>query len=231
MTFCLAQTLSSLSAQEEPIKFGSLRIFLKSDDLQIPTPLSVKMDREVCGETHAESSVLLGPKGAIQNVIVWVEGERVLGWPDSAAEEPRPVQMEKCDFSPRVVITPPKGRLVFTNLDPILHTIRAHGQKNFPVFRSHPPNLRETSIRFDQPEIVPIMCDLHPWMKMYAVIAPHQNYGISDGKGVASISQIPYGHFKVKLWHEVLGSKELETQIVIDRSSQDLHFTWSSKIP
>jgi len=231
MSFYLAQTLSSVSAQEEPIRFGSLKVFIKAKGLTPPSPLSVQMDRAVCGETHLPSSVILGPKGELANAVVWVEGERVLGWPERAAEESRTITMEKCEFSPRIVISPPKGRVVFLNKDPILHTIRAHGQKNFPIFRSHPPNLLETFVRFDQAEIVPMICDLHPWMKAYAVIAPHQNYAATDERGRALIQRIPHGQFKVKIWHEVLGTKELETEVVIDRDSKELNFTWDSTQP
>jgi hypothetical protein len=73
-----------------------------------------------------------------------------------------------------------------------------------------------------------MICDLHPWMKSYAVIAPHQNYAATDERGRALIQKIPFGQFKVKLWHEVLGTKELETEIVIDRDSKELNFTWDS---
>jgi len=231
MTLGLAQTLNSLSAQEEPIQFGSISIHLKATGAVAPSPMPVQMDRSLCGEKHLSSSLLLGPKGELQNAIVWLEGERVLGWPEQAAQESRTVIMERCEFSPRVIISPPKGRLVFKNLDPILHTIRAQGRKNYPIFRAHPPNLLETFFRFDQPEIVPVISDLHPWMRFYAAVAPHQNYATTDGKGKAFMAKVPYGLFKLKMWHEMLGSKELETDVSISRSSQEIFVTWAAGSP
>jgi len=220
-------------AQEETEspKFAELEVRIKAPDIKLPAPMQVKMDVEVCGTTKTSEILQLGPNRELIDAVVWVEGPQTLAWPRPTDEdfEGPSFESKNCELSPRVVISRPREMIRFFNRDPILHSFRAEGKKNYPVFRAHPPKLASTSIRLEHPEIVPIASDLHPWMKAYVVVAPHQNYAISNSAGVALISRLRRGKYTLHLWHPSLGDLKVSEEIEIQGRKLSLSIDW--KIP
>lgn len=231
LTVALAYSLSSCKSQESlprtsnAEKFGDVLIHIKAKGFTPPSPIQVRADPEVCGKQRMPETFTLSADGGLQDAVGWVESSRVLGWPEGI-ETQAEIVTENCQSRPLIVLIPPMGGVRFINKDPILHSIRAQGQRNYPAFRSHPPQLESVLLRFEQPEIVPIYNDLHPWMKSFVVIAPHQNYGLSDKAGNLMIRKIPYGKVQLKIWHPSFGFFPQEKELTIDRSKQELEIEW-----
>lgn len=216
----LGQTLRAETETQDV--FGSLEVRLTLANAIRPSPMPVRMDREVCGESRPSSTLRLGAHQELADAVVWVEGARVLGWPklnlqpkEIDSSKLPTIVMENCEHRPLVVITRPSGGVRFINRDKILHSLRGQGTRNYPVFRPHPPHLKETLMKFEHPEIVPIFSDLHPWMKATVVVAPHQNYAITNTLGRAEIKFIPTGEFQLKVWHSDLGLYEYPQAVPI----------------
>ncbi len=189
---------------------GELHIQIFSESLSSPSELTVKMDSNFCGKMRTPQTSLVGANGELQNVVVWLEGPEVRAWPKDAEKVVPIIRIQNCEFEPRYVIVPPGASIEILNDDTILHTVRARGQVNAPTHRVHPPNLKSVKLKFQKPEIVPIICDLHSWMRAFVVVAPHGLYGVTDSAGRVRIKNIPFGRFQLKLWHEVLGAYEQE---------------------
>lgn len=203
----------------------SLNVVLKD---VVPTdPIQVRMDPEVCGATRQSTSVIVDKRGGLKDVVAWVEGNRVLGWPPRERSETPTLRLKNCDCEPHVLVVQPKETIKILNEDPILHSLRAQGQKNYPVFRVHPPNLIATFMRFTDAEIVQVYSDLHPWMRASVVVAPHQNYAITDKNGDATISSIPLGKVRLKLWHSVMGLFEYPDTIEIRPKMDEIKIVWT----
>lgn len=225
--FFFAQvSLATVIYAEEPPRRGSVSIQVQAlEDLHPASPLEVRTDKEACGKLRSPQSVILNKERYLKNVVVWLEGPHVNLWSkkDDRAEF---IQEEQCEFSPRIVIVPPETPVSLFNRDNVIHGLRTKGQANPPTNRVHPPNLNEVKLKFAKPEIVPIACDFHPWMKAFVVVAPHADYGITDESGRWTFKKVVAGTYEVKLWHEILGFRTLSDKVTVESNPINLNITW-----
>lgn len=101
------------------------------------------------------------------------------------------------------------------------------GTRNHDRYRSLYASLSKVSIRFEHPEIIPIVDEIHPWIKAFALVFPHPFFAVSNRSGVARIENIPQGKYQLRMWHEVLGRYSSDWPILIGSDDQSLEVTWS----
>jgi hypothetical protein len=92
--------------------------------------------------------------------------------------------------------------------DPILHTAHAlftSGQPQFNVGLYPGKVSRKPLVT---PGVVKIICEVHPWMSAYIVVTDHPYYSVTDVYGEYLISDIPAGSYRLKVWHETLGTEK-----------------------
>jgi plastocyanin len=186
-----------------------------------PRKLPVTIDQYVCGESKDAEDLQLSSKQGVRNVVAWIEnppGENAS--PRSAAAPPPAtgagpaVDMDQrgCVFTPRVVLLPAGGTVNFLNSDRLLHNLHGRPKSNAPFNRTQPKG-RTIPLAFAQPEIFSVDCDLHSWMKAWVVVAEHPYYALSDAEGRFTLDGLPPGRYKVRLWHETLGSLTREVEV------------------
>jgi len=174
--------------------------------------LDVTIDQYLCGTQKNAEDLLLSPRKEIRNVVVWLENAPAgAAWPQQATK----VEMDQrgCVYIPRIVLVPSGGTVDFLNSDRLLHNIHSNPKINTPFNRTQPKN-RTIAIRFDRPEIVPIVCDLHPWMQAWVVVAAHPYYAITGADGRFVFDNLPAGSYRLQLWQERLGTTS--TQVTVD---------------
>lgn len=171
-----------------------------------PTAKKIKVtaDEYLCGAEKDAEDLLLSPKKEIRNTVVWLENPPAnAAWPARAQK----VTMDQkgCVYLPRIVVVPAGGTVDFLNNDRLLHNIRATPKLNVP-FNLTQPKGRTIPITFAKPEIVAIVCDLHPWMASWVVVAAHPFYAITGADGQFAFDNLPPGEYKLQVWHERLGT-------------------------
>ena len=177
--------------------------------------LQVTIDQFLCGTQKDADDLLLSPRKEIRNVVVWLENAP----PSAAWSAPaKNVEMDQkaCVYVPRIVLVPVGGTVDFLNSDRLLHNIHSTPKANTAFNRTQPKS-RTIPIRFDKPEIVPIVCDLHPWMQAWVVVAAHPYYAITGADGRFRFDNLPAGTYRLQVWQERLGTMSLEV-IVEERS-------------
>jgi hypothetical protein len=124
------------------------------------------------------------------------------------------VEMDQkgCVFMPRVVVVPVGGTVDFLNSDRLLHNLHGLGKENAQFNRTQPRG-RTIPITFTKPELVPIVCDLHSWMKSWVVVAEHPYYAVTDPSGAFRIPGVPPGKYRLRMWQEALGERTQEVQV------------------
>ena len=135
--------------------------------------------------------MLLSPQKEIRNAVVWLETRR----PTPRGRRGRKkVEMDQkgCVYIPRIVVVPAGGTVDFLNSDRLLHNIHATPSNNVSFNRTQPKN-RTIPITFAKPEIVRIVCDLHPWMTSWVVVAAHPFYAITGADGQFAFDNLPPG--------------------------------------
>ena len=177
--------------------------------------LDVTIDQYLCGTQKNAEDLLLSARKEIRNAVVWLENAPAgAAW--SAPAKNVEMDQKACVYVPRIVLVPVGGTVDFLNSDRLLHNIHSTPKANTAFNRTQPKS-RTIPIRFDKPEIVPIVCDLHPWMQAWVVVAAHPYYAITGADGRFGFDNLPAGTYRLQVWQERLGTMSLEV-IVEERS-------------
>ena len=181
--------------------------------------LPVTIDQYICGKEKDAEDLVLGPKGGVQNAVVWIEN------PPAGAKSPAQngkIEMDQkgCVFIPRVVVVPVGGTVDFLNSDRLLHNLHSISKEN-PEFNRTQPRNRTIPITFTKPEVVTITCDLHSWMKSWVVVAEHPFYAVTDANGTYRIPNVPAGKYRVRMWQEALGQTTREVTVGVTGGATD----------
>jgi len=173
------------------------------------TPITI--DQYICGKEKDAEDLVLGPKGGVQHAVVWIENPPAgAKWP---ADLPKAEMDQRgCVFVPRVVVVPVGGTVDFLNSDRLLHNLHSLSKDN-PEFNRTQPRGRTIPITFSKGEFVPIICDLHSWMKSWVVVAEHPYYAVTDASGAFRITGVPPGKYRLHMWQEALGERTQEVQV------------------
>src|ERR1700757_1073337 len=145
-------------------------------------------------------------KSGSADVVVWLTPTHPV---DSAITDPpaRLVQKDK-RFSPHVIAVRVGAEIEFPNQDPFFHDV-------FSIYRGKPFDLglyesgTVRKIRFSQPGISYIFCNIHPQMSAVVVAVPTPYFAVTDADGKFQISHVPPGRYKVEFWYESASEGEL----------------------
>ena len=176
--------------------------------------LMVSKDVNVCA-VHEKFSedLVVSAAGGIQNVFVQVLGAK--GEFSIPKERPSVVQ-KGCQFIPHIQVIPAGSRMNIMNEDGIAHNLHTLSVEN-PAFNRLQPGVKKRMITRKNdlliPEIIPLKCDLHGWMKAWIVVSDHPYHAISDQEGSFQISGVPPGTYTVQFWHETLGLQSQEVTV------------------
>lgn len=163
-------------------------------------------DLAVCGPgPRPAAPIMLGPDGGLRDAVVYLAHEKLEGWqlPGTTFV----MDQRGCEFVPRVLVVPPGATIEVHNSDGVLHNFHTLSRLNPRMNlgqRAGAPPLR---VRFDEPEFVPVRCDIHGKgvMRAWVVVAAHPFYAVSDASGRFRLSEVPPGPHTLAVWHERLG--------------------------
>ena len=63
--------------------------------------------------------------------------------------------------------------------------------------------------KFARTEVmIPVKCNVHPWMKSYIGVVPHPYFVVTGSDGRYSLENLPPGEYTLEVWHERLGAQE-----------------------
>jgi plastocyanin len=172
-----------------------------------------------CGERQPIPAVLLGDGGALANAFVWVrEGLPPGDYPVPA--EKVVLDQRHCDYQPRVFGIRAGQTLLIQNSDDLLHNVNARGQG---AGLSRGPNSFNVAMpikglnverRFSEQQVaVPIVCDVHPWMRAFAGVVSHPFFAVTGKDGAFTLQGLPAGKYVVEAWHERLGKAAVEVTV------------------
>ena len=170
-----------------------------------PGPLKVYKNRDFCGSQVPNESLLVGPRGGLQNVVVTIpraRGEKIASPSKSLVLDNR-----NCAFVPHVQVAPIGSEILLLNSDPILHDVHARlGSET--LFNEGLPAWRQVTKRLTRAGIIAIHCEvLHTWMSAYILVTSSPYFAVSDEKGEFVIEDVPAGTREIKVWHEKLGTQ------------------------
>lgn len=154
---------------------------------------------------------LAASAGTISGQVSGVAGRSVV-YIDAIAGKtfPAPTQHPVIDqkglvFQPHVTAVQVGTTVDFLNSDSVAHNVfwtSIGGNKKLSHNMGTWPKGEKKSFKFDTPGAVPILCNVHPEMSAYLVVAPTPYFAISDQTGTYKIENVPDGSYTVTAWHE-----------------------------
>lgn len=142
-------------------------------------------------------------------VVVWLTPAQAAG-PVSSGPPARLLQKGK-KFIPHVVAVTQGTEIEFPNQDLFFHNVFSiHQGKTFDLGLYESGAARK--VRFTQPGISYIFCNIHPEMSAVVVVLKTRYFAVTDQDGNFQINRVPPGSYKLDVWNELSPEAELTSQ-------------------
>jgi len=167
---------------------------------------------------------LAASAGTISGKVSGVSGESVV-YVDTIAGKtfPAPAEHTVMDqkgllFQPHIVVVQVGATVDFLNSDKVAHNVfwpsLMQGTKKLPGKNLGTwPQGEKRSFKFDQPGVAAMLCNVHPEMSGYVVVAPTPYHATTDKSGNYKIDNVPDGQYNVVAWHE--GAKNASKAVTV----------------
>lgn len=140
---------------------------------------------------------------------------------------PAPAQTPMMDqkslmFNPRLLVVQVGTTVEFQNDDSVQHNVfwpSVGGNKKLSHNLGTWPKGDKRPFTFDNPGVVPLLCNVHPEMSGYIIVSPTPYFTETDAGGNYKIDNVPDGKYNVVAWHE--GMKQTKSVDVAGTSKAD----------
>jgi plastocyanin len=184
-----------------------------------------------CAKMHSTpvntEFVVAGEGGGLANSFVYVKSGLQGSFP--APTEPVLLDQKGCLYVPHVIGIQVGQTLVVQNSDETLHNIHAMPKNNKEFNIGQPVKGLKTEKKFDTAEVmVPFKCDVHKWMNSYAGVVDHPFFAVTAPDGSFTIGGVPPGSYVVEVWHEKLGTKEMNVTVA-ETATAEASFSYAAQ--
>lgn len=195
-------------------------------------PLDLSKDPE-CAKLRAadpvyDESVVAGAGNTLANVVVYISA----GEPDSAATSAPAnavtFDQQGCHYTTHVLPIQVGQEIKISNSDPVAHSIHPTAKTNREWNHLQPPGTPPFSYSYDKEEIIPVKCNLHPWMQGYFVVLRTSHFAVTGKNGLFRLQNLPPGKYTVTAWHESLGTQSQEVTFT-ENQSLTIYFRFAPK--
>ena len=192
-----------------------------------PKELRVTLNKKTCGHTYQSESLLISEEGGVQNVVVSLL--RIpKGLPMEIGDKPIQIDQQKCIFIPHVLLVPAGAEFEALNSDPVLHNFHTVGAHNKEInIMQTKTKRRRLPLMFPEPDTIEVSCDVHSWMKAWIIVTDHPYYALTDADGQFRLKNVPEGSYRMKAWHEELGTLPVQKIAVTTNQDTKVDFEFS----
>lgn len=163
--------------------------------------------------------------GGLDNVFVYVTDGLGAYYFDAPAEAAK-LDQQGCRYVPHVLGVQVGQPIEITNSDETMHNVHALPDANGEFnFAQHVQGQRNTKTFTTAEVMVPLKCDLHPWMKAYIGVVGHPYYAVTADGGKFELKNLPPGTYTVEAWHEKAGSQARQVTLG-EKETKDVAFTF-----
>ncbi|GAO35017.1 hypothetical protein SCT_0397 [Sulfuricella sp. T08] len=132
------------------------------------------------------------------------------------------IEQRDRELVPYVTIVQTGAAIDFPNRDPFKHHLYSFSPaKRFEIklYAGKPAQ----PVVFDKPGEVALGCNIHDWMEAYVLVVDSPYFAKTDGNGRAFITNIPPGHYRLRLWHPRQNSEPPLREIEIGAAPTQLN--------
>lgn len=158
-------------------------------------------------EMYAEDGDV-NTNGTLPNAFVYIKS----GSTNLSAAPPRNsvvLTQEGCRYSPHVLGVMAGQPLQVVTPDPTTHNIHVTPKINKEWNVTQEPGSPSIVKTFTQPEVmIPVRCNIHPWMKAYIGVMANPYFAVTDNQGNFTIKGVPPGEYTLEAWTATFGTQD-----------------------
>jgi plastocyanin len=172
--------------------------------------------------------VPLVSNGRLANAFVYVKQSREKYFVP-VPKEPAVLDQKGCRYHPHVMGLVAGQKLRILNSDPAMHNVHPTPKNNEGWNVSQMPGAAPIEKTFTQEELMlPIVCNQHPWMKMYVNVMTNPFFAVTDAEGKFEIKGLPPGEYALAVVHEKLGpGQDVHLTLAPKEAKQGVQFAYS----
>jgi plastocyanin len=143
-----------------------------------------------------------GMKSA-ENIAVYVDA--IPGKEFPAPTQPALMDQKNLKFAPHVLVVLKGTTVDFLNSDSVGHNVywpSVSGNKKLAHNLGTWPQGQKKSFQFSDLGTAALLCNVHPEMSGYVVVAPTPYFAVTDKEGNFEIKNVPPGHYNLATWSE-----------------------------
>ncbi len=196
----------------------AVAVVFTGDPIPVPAPVQVNIDVPHCGQkVFTENLIVDKESRGLKNVVVRLEG--------ITKGKPQPetvtVTNKDCSFDPHVSVAAKGTKIALRNADPVLHATHPYLAGGSFFNLSLPAGDDSPQTRpIPKAGLMEITCDVHKWMRGYMYVHTSPYVEVTDKSGKLKIDGIPPGKYPYVAWHESLGEKRGEVEIVAGQTAE-----------
>jgi plastocyanin len=195
-------------------------------------PKMAKMDMSAtpaCERAHqgnpaTSEEVVVNGNGTLKYAFVWVKS----GLPDKNWAVPTTavtLDQNGCMYKPHMIGVMAGQNIDIKTSDPTSHNIHPQPTINQEWNESQPPGSEDKMKSFARQEVmIPVKCNVHPWMRAYIGVVAHPFFAVTGDDGTFTLKGLPPGTYTIEVWHEKYGKQEQQVTVGA-KESKTLDFT------
>ncbi len=126
------------------------------------------------------------------------------------------VDQRSLAFQPHVIVIQQGTTVDFLNSDSVSHNVfwtSVGGNKKLAHNLGTWPQGQTRSFKFENPGVIPVLCNVHPEMSGFIVVSPTPYFAQTDNAGNYKIENVPDGSYTVTAWHD--GTKPASKKVTV----------------
>jgi plastocyanin len=166
---------------------------------------------DFCKDKQVNHNAVMVKDGKLKDVFVGIDNGQLKG--QYEADKPATVDQKDCMYEPRMAGLLVGQEVQVKNSDATMHNVNAGRGTDTLFNQGQPKDSPAITKTFDEPGLVRFQCDVHSWMRSFAMVMDNPFFAISGEDGSFKIEKVPDGKYKVVAWHSQFGKKEQEIEV------------------
>jgi hypothetical protein len=203
---------------------------------EAPKQVTLQMDADdYCKRSNANplGETLVVNDNKLQNVVVYLKAGTALktydfNIPVDAAKDVV-LDQKGCRYTPHVISMMAKEQnLRVKNSDDTNHNVHPIPKNNTEWNQSQAPKGADLVETFAREDMIPVKCNIHPWMKAYIGVFKHPFHAVTKADGTFEIKGVPPGEYTLEAWHEKMPA-QTQKVTVAEKETKTVEFTFKAE--